>query len=290
MEKAPAFQFYPKDFLTDDKVLLMSNESVGVYIKLLCFDWLYDGLPADQSKWLPLVRQNAIPAEVAECFKPYPWRPNFVTNPRLHRERIRQESNRNSKRKAGELGAKSRWNDHKINDNHGTVIPVPMAKNGSSSSPSSSLPILNTQPTQRNHSQPPPPASLPLTGETKTKAPIAPVTHNSLLKHFHERLTAELKEKPSGFNAGAAARIFGDLLKAFPPQVIMKRIEMWFASDESYIKRRGWRVEDFRTYFNQLKDGPIRAGARQQRDAWDENPNSHIPSAEETARLTRRLT
>jgi len=38
MEKAPAFQFYPKDWL-DYKVMRMSYEAQGVYIRMLCHIW-----------------------------------------------------------------------------------------------------------------------------------------------------------------------------------------------------------------------------------------------------------
>jgi hypothetical protein len=34
--KSPAFQFYPKDFLTDENVRVMSLQERGAYITLLC--------------------------------------------------------------------------------------------------------------------------------------------------------------------------------------------------------------------------------------------------------------
>lgn len=39
MSKAPAFQFYPKDWLTDKKVMRLSYEAQGVYLRLLCHMW-----------------------------------------------------------------------------------------------------------------------------------------------------------------------------------------------------------------------------------------------------------
>jgi uncharacterized protein YdaU (DUF1376 family) len=44
MTPAPAFQFYPHDFLSG-RVATYSLESVGAYILLLSFDWTLDGLP-----------------------------------------------------------------------------------------------------------------------------------------------------------------------------------------------------------------------------------------------------
>ena len=45
--KSPAFQFYPADFLSDSKVILMSNEEVGCYIKLICHGWLEGSIPSN---------------------------------------------------------------------------------------------------------------------------------------------------------------------------------------------------------------------------------------------------
>lgn len=46
-EKAPAFQFYPKDFLTDRRVLRMPMAARGIYITLLCHAWMDGALPND---------------------------------------------------------------------------------------------------------------------------------------------------------------------------------------------------------------------------------------------------
>src|SRR4051812_47559528 len=44
---APAYQFYPGDFLKDENVLLMSFTEIGVYQVLLCHAWTNRGLPND---------------------------------------------------------------------------------------------------------------------------------------------------------------------------------------------------------------------------------------------------
>jgi hypothetical protein len=43
-EKSPAFQFYPKDWLTDDKVMGMTDAEKGVFIDLLAIQWLNEGV------------------------------------------------------------------------------------------------------------------------------------------------------------------------------------------------------------------------------------------------------
>ena len=50
MSKAPAFQFYAGDFLSDLKVASMNMEERGIYITLLAYSWLENGLPADPEK------------------------------------------------------------------------------------------------------------------------------------------------------------------------------------------------------------------------------------------------
>lgn len=44
MSKPPAFQLYAADFLTD--TVDLSNEEVGAYFRLLCYQWVNGSLPA----------------------------------------------------------------------------------------------------------------------------------------------------------------------------------------------------------------------------------------------------
>ena len=68
-EKSPAFQFYPKDLLSDIEAMSMSNEVMGMYFKLLCFDWINDGIPDDNPTILKItnfewVDKNLLPRDV----------------------------------------------------------------------------------------------------------------------------------------------------------------------------------------------------------------------------------
>lgn len=142
-EKSPAFQFYPKDFLTDIKVILMSAEARGGYITLLCIDWLEDGFRADSlSKLAGLKEDSSAIAQLSECFMAHPSKQGFVTNPRLQKERAKQKDFSKERAAAGKKGAKGRWNkelDHMAQPStcDSSAIKEPMAKNGSSSSSSS---------------------------------------------------------------------------------------------------------------------------------------------------------
>jgi uncharacterized protein YdaU (DUF1376 family) len=44
VDRSPAFQFYPKDFLSDLNVRVMTWEQKGIYTELLCHCWLEDGI------------------------------------------------------------------------------------------------------------------------------------------------------------------------------------------------------------------------------------------------------
>ena len=46
-EKLPWFKFWVQDFLTDEAVIRMSNESIGVYLRMLCHQWLEGSIPSE---------------------------------------------------------------------------------------------------------------------------------------------------------------------------------------------------------------------------------------------------
>jgi len=121
--KSPAFQFYPKDFLTDSNVLVMSNEARGAYITLLCIDWLEDGIKRDRLCKLSgfdayaedgSLRSpdawNSIEAQLLNCFKAHPEKEGYVTNPRLQKERGLQVERRKERSEAGRRGGKAKHN------------------------------------------------------------------------------------------------------------------------------------------------------------------------------------
>ena len=45
MSKAPAFQFYAGDWLSDGRVSMLTLEAQGIYLRLLCHQWLEGSLP-----------------------------------------------------------------------------------------------------------------------------------------------------------------------------------------------------------------------------------------------------
>ena len=138
MDKAPAFQFYPKDWLTDPDVVCMSMAQKGAYITLICYCWREDKLPNNPDyirkllgnvpKWKTLWNGIKHKFEVQG---------NYLVHPRLEKERIKQEEHRRKKSISGKIGMEKRWNKPKIIDN--TVKDVLITKNNSSSSTSSPI-------------------------------------------------------------------------------------------------------------------------------------------------------
>jgi uncharacterized protein YdaU (DUF1376 family) len=162
--KSPAFQFYAADFAMDTQS--WSAEEVGVYVRLLCSEWVNGSIPpmpATDGTAMSLPMANAKRAlnrlariagiseeqllkvwpQVGEKF--FRGEDGNLYNSRLEYERQKQIAYRNEKSKAGTAGAEKRWNPARNNGQtdstaNGTAIVLPMANgmtNDSSSSSSS---------------------------------------------------------------------------------------------------------------------------------------------------------
>lgn len=93
--KSPAFQFYPRDFLSSDNVDRMSMTERGVYITLMSKYWLAGDLPADMSELAGMVRMKTPQFErmwtqgkLHLCFHE---RGGRLVQPRLEDERRKQK-------------------------------------------------------------------------------------------------------------------------------------------------------------------------------------------------------
>lgn len=148
--KSPAFQFYAAEFLVDENVVLMTNQEVGCYIKLMAYCWREGSVPADVSKIAKLCGEESSamaqlwPA-ISSCFAESIADENRLVHPRLEKERDKQEEHRKERAESGKKGAEKRWgakhaqNDDKSHDlANGSAIKEPMAENGSSSSSATS--------------------------------------------------------------------------------------------------------------------------------------------------------
>lgn len=112
-ERAPAFQFYPQDFLADDKVSMMPPSAVGCYWLLCCHCWLKQKLPLDTESLRKLARfqtsrsdfEKRVWIHVVGCFI---RTPDGFIHPRLEKERQKQAIYRENGRKGGVASAKQR--------------------------------------------------------------------------------------------------------------------------------------------------------------------------------------
>lgn len=176
--RTPAFQFYPKDFLTSERVIGMTYEQRGIYITLLCQCWLEGSLPSDLNVLAGYLRLR--PAKLLAAWptmkSSFTLRRGRLHHKRLDREWRKQLEHRKAKQQAGIEGAKRRW------QSHASAIGLPMAKNSSSSSSPSSTPDLKSRKSS---------ASRFLSG--------GEATHGQLVKVAHSVLDLVEREGITGF-------------------------------------------------------------------------------------------
>lgn len=152
-EHAPAFQFYPKDFLSDSNVIAMPAEVVGAYILLLSTLWLETRLPMRVPYLSRIARVNEDRFQeiwdqyFVDCFQ---LNDGFITHKRLDAERKKQKDRRESQSKGGKQGANARWGD-KIATPMGNPLATPMGSDGFSSSFS-----FSSKDSRQSPSAPPP--------------------------------------------------------------------------------------------------------------------------------------
>ena len=133
MNRAPAFQFYPADYLADARVQAMSIEGEGCYSRLMAYCWREGSLPNDRAALARLCKGYDGPGldEAISCFSKSKNK-NKLRHKRLSIELRKQKKHRKALRIAGIRGAAGRW------PAHGQAMSGPLATDGSSSSSSSS--------------------------------------------------------------------------------------------------------------------------------------------------------
>ena len=108
MNKSPAFQMYPKDFLSDQNVAGMTMEERGVYITLLCHCWLENGLTTLEKRLKHICHNPENWKEIWEnvkvCF--------YEKNGKLHHKRLdfEREKQKRWREKSKQGGLKSAKN------------------------------------------------------------------------------------------------------------------------------------------------------------------------------------
>jgi len=108
--KSPAFQFYPADYTSSQRVRLLTLEEEGAYINLLCSCWLHGSIPADPAMAARLVGKGCsatLATTVLTMFTPSSEAGRLV-HERLERERLKQSDWREKSASGGRKSAELR--------------------------------------------------------------------------------------------------------------------------------------------------------------------------------------
>jgi len=108
--KSPAFQFYPADYTSSQRVRLLTLEEEGAYINLLCSCWLHGSIPADPAMAARLVGKGCsatLATTVLTMFTPSSQAGRLV-HERLERERLKQSDWREKSASGGRKSAELR--------------------------------------------------------------------------------------------------------------------------------------------------------------------------------------
>ena len=108
--KSPAFQFYPADYTSSQRVRLLTLEEEGAYINLLCSCWLHGSIPADPAMAARLVGKGCsatLATTVLTMFTPSSEAGRMV-HERLERERLKQSDWREKSASGGRKSAELR--------------------------------------------------------------------------------------------------------------------------------------------------------------------------------------
>lgn len=122
-DKLPWFPFYASDWVTDPRVLSLSNEQRGIFHWLLCRQWMDGDLPGDVMAVYPLLPPGSDSAAVAFVLTAFfPADPDTTrrSNPRLNDIRAEQESfvesRRDGARKTNEIKRLKRHAERPLSD------------------------------------------------------------------------------------------------------------------------------------------------------------------------------
>lgn len=101
MNKAPAFQFYAQDFLTG--TMYLTNEEIGIYIKMLAKQWTDEKIPKKRLGFLVGYDWENLSDELKSKFED---KGEYVVNKRLEKERDRKERFIERQRENGKKGGR----------------------------------------------------------------------------------------------------------------------------------------------------------------------------------------
>ena len=147
-EQAPAFQFYPRDFLADGDQAALTLEECGAYARMLSFSWLKVGLVNDRCKIARMIggSEEVVATVLREHFmlQERSYEQRWV-NTRQEEERRKQAKHRKQKKIAGEASAEKR-RQRALGVCSPSVPTDPPTESNSSSASSSAIALVQDDP------------------------------------------------------------------------------------------------------------------------------------------------
>ena len=184
--KSPAFQFYPRDWL-DMRVMRMSYEAQGVYMRLLCHIWndtetqySIRNEPAMLARILGLPKKKFF-----KIFSEIQWpgdpifqeKDGFLVSKRLREEKVKQRDKSEKRKKA----ADARWgNVHDECNANALQVVCPSSSTSISSSTSTSTSKNKTVSSEPETDPEPPVIFIPILKDKKSGKTEYPVTQSDI--------------------------------------------------------------------------------------------------------------
>lgn len=239
-EKAPAFWFYPRDFVGDLDVAASSLEEVGFYTLLLCYAWLKDGLPNDHAKLAKALRLTPkryalLWSTVGEKFPEAP--DGRLRNERQEEERRKQQEHRSERSAAGRSGNAKRWGDHRL----------AIANASQARPPEDSLSDETAVAKRRS-------ASAIASADVQDLSEVAVATrsdHQDFVDRYFERFTAVVGSPPK-FDGRKDGAIVKRLLASRGADELRTVMEAMFASTDDFVRRSGYSLGFLSSQYNKL--------------------------------------
>lgn len=119
MNKSPSFQFYAQDFLTG--VVYLTNEEIGIYIKMLAKQWTDEKIPKKRLGLFVGLEWDMFSEELKSKFEE---KGDYVINSRLEIEREKKLIFLDKQAINGKKGGRPRLNKPKLNPNKTQIKPL----------------------------------------------------------------------------------------------------------------------------------------------------------------------
>lgn len=124
VDKSPAFQFYPSEYLSSARVAQMTLEEEGAYIRALAFCWLSGSIPSDPEQCARMIGKGGstnVATVVQAMFVKHKSDDTKLVHERLEKERKKQAEWKKKSSQAGIKSAEVRRGKRKSDVNVGST-------------------------------------------------------------------------------------------------------------------------------------------------------------------------